>query len=192
MTLLLDIAILSFPIFNRVYNQSLMSVETLERIQLQNSRNLLAHWEISEWMSRSVSTTKVEGHSLKCCKVWAMVQCVPSWHSWWRCLKWIRSLVRSTDSRPLQMVWAAAISGSLGCSFSPHHYRHHLRIIPSSSVWSLVGPHIISLEICILCRTNRSWNLSKLISRTKEIILNKWPRKSQSLKFEIPIQWALS
>ena len=52
-------------------------------------------------MFRSVST--VEGHGLKCCKSperWANVS---SWHSWWRCLKWIRSLVQGTGFRPLQM-----------------------------------------------------------------------------------------
>ena len=95
--------------FNFVSNQQ-MSVESLEPIQLQNSWNPLAHGEITECSGQF--PPRVEGHGLKCCKSPEWWVSVSSWHSWWRCLEWIRSLVRSTRLRPLQMA-RAAISRSL-------------------------------------------------------------------------------
>ena len=142
MTVLLFLLSRVSTTFNFVSNQYLNVSWVIGTNSIAKLLEFVSSWR-NNWMFRSVST--LEGHGLKCCKRpewWAEVS---SLHSWWRCLEWIRSLVRGGGLRVLQMdlsppsldLWTARfhliITGII--LKSSHHHPFGLSWILILSVW---------------------------------------------------------
>lgn len=135
--------------FNFVSNQYLNVSWVIGTNSIAKLLEFVSSWR-NNWMFRSVST--VEGHGFKCCKSperWANVS---SWNSWWRCLKWIRSLVRGTGLGPLQMdlspslnLWTTRfhliITGII--LKSSHHHLFGLYYYQSGSMHSPVHSYLL-------------------------------------------------